>query len=112
MQFQFLGSTPYILEAAEEIGAIVQPHRVQKIAAIRTLAVLASQIGTHPDPAVLIEHAAEHVDELRVALSSALKMVEAIKAAVPNASHAPEPAPAVPTPSETVPAAPQTKSKK
>lgn len=80
--YVFPGSTPFILDAAEELGVVVQPHDVQKIQAIKTISVLCTQVGSHPDPGVLVDHAAEHLDVLRVAELAARKLIDVVRKAV------------------------------
>lgn len=76
--YVFPGSTPYIEAAAESLGLAVSTSVVQKIQAIKTISVLCSQLGAHPDPAVLLAEAAEFVAELKVALKAAESMIALI----------------------------------
>lgn len=85
----FPGSTPYIESAAAELGVEVRSHEVQKIPAIRTVAVLAGQAGEHPRPAELVEAAAEHLATLDVAALAARAMVDDVaELAGPSAAQA------------------------
>lgn len=76
--YVFPGTTPFIVEAAEELGFNVPPHLVQKIQAIRTISVLVAQIADHPDPSILVEHAAQHLQTLAVADLAARKMIDVV----------------------------------